>query len=113
VKVAGGAVVCLHRASERRLRPVGAGDEVVVPCGADCAVLLGPGAHGRTPYAACGRSARTAAVSQTTKRACRAPPPALRCSPPRLIAGAHGAQSPLAGDTQVGTDLMGSPGSRS
>ena len=97
-----GAFVWLHRVSERRLRPVGAGDEVVVPCGADFAVLLRPGAHDRTRSAACGRSTQTTAVSRITKRAFRAPPPAFRCSPPRLIASSHGAQSPLAGHTQVG-----------
>jgi len=45
--------------SQWGLGPAGAGGTVVAPCGGDCAALLGPRAHGRTRYAACGRCAQT------------------------------------------------------
>ena len=52
---------------------------------ADCSALLGLCGSGRNRYAACGRCARTAARSQFTRRAARAP--AKPCAARRLTKG--------------------------
>ena len=79
---------------------------------ADSTALLAAGAHGRTRCAACGRSARTAAVSQKTKRAARAAPAAaLLVATPRgrwghRAGGGRGSQPGLAAKEQSGAATL-------
>ena len=56
------------------------------PLRGDCAALRSPQAHGRTRGAACGRSAQTCGRESEVEARGRAPPAALCCSPPRLMA---------------------------
>ena len=100
----GGSVAGVRRASERRLRPAGAGIVAVSPAGR---LRCAPSGRGRAPELAARqwRSAQTAGASQSTKRAARAAPVPAVLAATQTPAPAGHSRHPLATPWRLGQIL--------